>query len=121
MRHTVKTCLALLVFGAALAGAEDPQGSEAAGPGDAPTMPRFMIVRTFPPGALAGLDEAAKQEVNRKNALYGARWIRSYANADLTRTFCIYEGPSESAIRAAAEANGIPADAVVEIPVDLMP
>ena len=82
---------------------------------------RFMVVRTFPAGALDGLDAAGKQEVNRKNASNAARWVYSYANPEKTRTFCIYEGPDENAIRQAATANALPVDYVVEIPAVLLP
>ena len=34
-------------------------------------MPRYMIERTFPAGALEGLDEKAKRAVNIKNAGLG--------------------------------------------------
>jgi hypothetical protein len=84
-------------------------------------MRRFMVVRTFPPGALAGLDAAGKQAVNACNATFGVRWMHSYANADKTKTFCIYDGPSAQAIREAATANKIPVDDIIEIPVVLKP
>ena len=87
----------------------------------APNMRRFMVVRTFPAGALAGLDAAGKQAVNKTNAMYGVNWVHSYASADKTKTFCIYEGPSEKAILYAASANKIPVDSIVEIPVVLQP
>ena len=82
---------------------------------------RYMVVRTFPAGALAGLDAAGKKQVNITNASKAVRWVYSYANADKTKTFCIYEGPSEQAIRDVASANKIPVDYVVEIPVVLSP
>jgi hypothetical protein len=82
---------------------------------------RYVVERTFAPGALAGLDDATKRTVNGNNAELGVRWIRSYANADRTKTWCIYEGPSEQAVRAAAEKNGLPIDRIVEAPVDLTP
>ena len=82
---------------------------------------RFMVVRTFPAGALAGLDATAKKAVNTCNATHGVRWVHSYANADKTKTFCIYDGPSEQAIRDAATANKIPVDDIIEIPVVLNP
>ena len=85
----------------------------------APGMNRYMVVRTFPAGALAGLDAAAERAVNRTNAAYSVSWIHSYANAEKTKTFCIYEGPNEQAIRDAAAANKIPVDYIVEIPVVL--
>jgi hypothetical protein len=82
---------------------------------------RFMVVRTFPAGAVDGLDAAGKKQVNKNNADNKARWVYSYANADKTKTFCIYEGPDEKSIRDAATANKIPVDYVVEIPVVLLP
>ena len=91
---------------------------------DAPMPPgthRYLIERTFPKGALDGLDEATKSRVNTTNAGFGVHWITSYANADKTRTYCIYEGPSEEAIRKAASANGLPVDSVTEVPVTLQP
>jgi Protein of unknown function (DUF4242) len=84
-------------------------------------MRRYMVIRTFPPGALDGLDLATKQKVNAGNEANGARWIQSYANADRTKTFCVYEGVDEAAIRKAATANGLPVDSIMEIPVDLTP
>jgi hypothetical protein len=84
-------------------------------------MRRFMITRTFPAGALDGLDAATKQRVNKTNETHGARWIKSYANADRTKTFCVYEGNDEASVRRAAAANGLPIDDVVEVPLDLLP
>ena len=86
-----------------------------------PGMHRFMVVRTFPAGALEGLDAAGKKQINTTNSSKAVRWVYSYANADKTKTFCIYEGPSEQAIRDAATANKSPVDYVVEIPVVLSP
>ena len=85
------------------------------------TVHRYLIERTFPPGALAGLDAAAKAKVNATNAQFGVHWVTSYANADETKTYCIYEGPSEAAVRKAATANNIPVDSVTEVPVTLSP
>lgn len=82
---------------------------------------RYVIERTFPVGALEGLDDAAKARVNQNNASVGVRWIQSFANADKTKTYCIYEGPSELAIREAALLNKLPVDSVTEVPVDLAP
>ena len=86
-----------------------------------PTAHRYLIERTFTPGALDGLDAAGKTRINSTNAEFGVRWVTSYANADKTKTFCIYEGPSEAAVREAASANAIPVDSVTEIPVTLSP
>lgn len=59
--------------------------------------------------------------VNANNKLLGVTWEHSYANADKTKTFCIYNGPSEAAIREAAKKNNLPVDVVTEIPVMLLP
>jgi len=85
------------------------------------TTHRYLIERTFPAGALEGLDAATKQKVNANNASVGVRWIESYATPDKTKTYCLYEGPSEDAIRKAAELNHLPVDSVVEVPVTLTP
>jgi hypothetical protein len=121
MLRTILTALTLLVVALAVPVVAWSQTEEEATEQAEPAKHRFMVVRTFPPGALEGLDEAGKQQVVANNDANGVRWIRSYASADLTKTFCVYEGPSEEAIRRAAEANQIPIDDVIEIPVDLTP
>jgi hypothetical protein len=88
---------------------------------DETTTHRYLIERTFPIGALEGLDDETKARVNQNNASVGVRWVQSFANADKTKTYCIYEGPSESAIRQAAQLNSLPVDSVTEVPVDLLP
>jgi Protein of unknown function (DUF4242) len=82
---------------------------------------RYLIERTFPAGALDGLDAEAKSRINANNASVGVRWIHSFANPEGTKTFCVYEGPSEDAIRQAAALNGHPVDSVTEVPVLLTP
>ena len=82
---------------------------------------RYLIERTFPPDALKGLDADTKKKVNTNNASVGVRWVESYANAAKTKTFCVYEGPNEAAIRKAAELNGLPVDSITEVPVTLLP
>jgi len=86
-----------------------------------PAVHRYMIERTFPAGALAGLNAEGKARINATNAKYGVHWKMSYANAEQTRTFCVYEAPSEQAVRDAATANNIPIDTVMEVPVTLLP
>jgi hypothetical protein len=46
-------------------------------------------------------------------------WEKSYANAEKTKTYCVYTGPSEAAVREAARLNGLPVDVVTEIPSDI--
>lgn len=80
---------------------------------------RFIVERSFPKGALEGLDAAKKQQINATNARFGVKWEMSYANEDKTATYCVYDAPNEKAIRDAAAANGIPVDKVTEVPVTL--
>ena len=82
---------------------------------------RYMILRTFPAGALDGVNADVKKVVNDNNQVLGVTWEHSYANADKTKTFCVYSGPSEVAVREAAKRNNLPVDSVVEIPVTLYP
>lgn len=85
----------------------------------APTIHRYLVERTFPAGALDGVDAAAKRKVNANNKTLDVTWEKSYANADKTKTYCVYTGPSEAAIRDAAKLSGMSVDSLVEIPVDL--
>jgi len=80
---------------------------------------RYVIERTFAAGALDGLDADAKAKVNQNNARFGVKWLMSFANSDKTKTFCIYEAPTEAAIREAAKANHLPVDSITEVPVTL--
>ena len=86
-----------------------------------PAPKRYMILRTFPLGALDGVNAEVKKIVNDNNTDVGVTWVHSYANADKTRTFCVYTGPSEAAVREAAKRNNLPVDAVIEIPTILYP
>jgi hypothetical protein len=80
-------------------------------------MHRYMIERTFPSGALDGLDSNAKAKVNATNSKFGVQWVTSYANSDKTKTYCVYNAENEAAARAAAKANNIPLDKITEVPV----
>ena len=110
--------MSLLSFGTAFA-AEAPAQNAAVQP--KPALHRYLIERTFPKGALDGLDAAGKKKINATNKASGVRWVMSYANAEKTKTFCIYEAPSEAAIRDAAKANAIPVDSVMEVPETVLP
>ena len=102
---------ALTIAGCSIAGAAEP----------APAAHRFLIERTFPVGALDGVDAAVKAKVNANNQTLGVNWEKSYANAEKTKTYCVYTGSSESAVREAAKLNGLPVDVVTEIPNDIKP
>jgi hypothetical protein len=86
---------------------------------EAPTIHRYLVERTFPAGALAGVDASVKQQVNANNKTQNVTWVKSYMNPDQTKTYCVYKGPSEQAVREAARLNGQPVDNMTEIPADL--
>jgi len=85
----------------------------------APGTHRYLVERTFPAGALDGVDAAAKQKVNANNSTLGVTWEKSYVNAAKTKTYCVYDAPDEKAVHDAAKLNGLPVDSVIEIPADL--
>ena len=64
----------------------------------------------FPAGALDGVDAAVKQEGEREQQISGVAWEKSYANVNKTKTYCVYDAPSENAVREAAKLNGLPVD-----------
>jgi hypothetical protein len=82
----------------------------------APAQHRYLIERTFPEGALDGVDDTVKTKVNANNESLGVGWEKSYANANKTKTYCIYNAPNENAVREAAKLNGLPVDSITEIP-----
>ena len=83
-------------------------------------MPRYIVERTFAhglaiPATLAGA-EACLRVVDR-NAELGVNWLHSYVTCDDGRTFCVYDGPDEDAIRRAALRNHLPVDRVTMVSV----
>ena len=81
-------------------------------------MPRFLIERTFPNGLQVPMTlEGANACLNvvDKNGNLGVTWIHSYVSSDKRKTFCVYDGPDEAAIREAAESNSLPIDAITEV------
>jgi hypothetical protein len=118
-KTTLAAIVPLLLAARALAGDVATTTASVTDAGD--TVHRYLIERTFPAGALDGLDEATKAKVNANNASVGVNWVKSFANGDRTKTYCVYEGPSEDAIRQAAALNGLPIDRITEVPIDLTP
>lgn len=84
-------------------------------------MPRYLIQRTVPAGILNGVTNENLQSIQATNAVYDVRWIHTYVNRDKTKTFCIYEGPSEEAVRLANARNNLSIDQLDEIPDDMLP
>ncbi len=83
-------------------------------------MPRFMVERTFADGLHVPSNPAGAQAcltVVERNAGNGVTWVHSYVSADKKKTFCIYDGPNEAAIREAANKNGLPIDTVTQVSV----
>lgn len=83
-------------------------------------MPRFMVERTFKDGLHIPGNEAgaiACSTVVGKNAANGVTWVHSYVSTDKTKTYCIYDGPDEAAIRTSAEQTGLPVDSVTAVSV----
>lgn len=81
-------------------------------------MPRYMVERSFPDGFHLPVNAEGADAlcgVVERNAGEGVSWVHSYVTADKKRTFCVYDGPSQEAIRAAAERNGVPVDAIHEV------
>lgn len=70
---TMKTLTAL--WGILLVGATFAAGAQSQPPAATDgTIHRYLVERTFPAGALAGLDTATKEKVNAKNTSVGVRW-----------------------------------------------
>jgi len=83
-------------------------------------MPRFMVERTFADGLHIPTNDSGAQTCSTvvgNNAGHGVTWVHSYVSGDKQKTFCIYDGPDEAAIRAAAETSGLPVDAVTPVSV----
>lgn len=121
MRSVLTTLLISGILASAAVLADPGTHDGAAGQRPPAREHRYLIERTFPSGALDGLNAETKAKVNATNAKFGVRWVMSYANAQKTKTYCIYEAPNEIAIRSAANANKLPVDAITEVPVTLLP
>lgn len=83
-------------------------------------MPRYLVERTFKDGlSIPATNEGAKacKGVVETNSDLGVTWVHSYVSKDHRKTYCIYDGPNEDAIRKAAQRNGLPVDSVAEISV----
>jgi hypothetical protein len=80
-------------------------------------MPRYVVEREFPPGV--GLDSAPTAELREeeveRNGELGVTWLHSYVSEDRRKTFCVYEGPSPEAIRAAAARNRLPVERITQV------
>jgi hypothetical protein len=76
-------------------------------------MPLFLIERNF--AQEVSLDDASIREVQLINDDVGVQWLFSFLSADKRKTYCLYEAPSEEAIRIAARRANVPADVIVPV------
>jgi hypothetical protein len=88
--------------------------------GEERTMSRYIVERTFTDGLLIPVTAegaAACRAVVDTNAKQDVTWVHSYVSTDKQTTYCVYDGPSPEAIRAAAQDNGLPVDRITEVSV----
>jgi len=79
-----------------------------------------MVERALPDGLHIPTNSSGAQTcltVVGQNAKNSVTWVHSYVSADKKKTFCIYDGPDEAAIREAATQNGLPVDVVTPVSV----
>jgi hypothetical protein len=83
-------------------------------------MPRFVVERTFPDGLIIPVNELGAHtclNVIGQNLQENVTWVHSYVSGDKKKTFCIYDAPTEEAIRRAAKRNNLPIDRITEVSV----
>jgi len=76
-------------------------------------MPLFLIERNF--AQEVNLDDAGFLQIQQINDEVGIQWLFSFLSADKRKTYCLYEAPSEEAIRLAARRLDVPADVIVPV------
>lgn len=74
-------------------------------------MPLFLVERNFAEDL--ELTAEGVLGIEAVNDDVGVRWVYSFLSADKRKTYCLYEAPSEEAIREAAQRASIPAGAIV--------
>jgi len=81
-------------------------------------LARYLIERSFPQGLSIPTNKEgciACTGVVDNNAAEQVTWVHSYVSPDRTKTYCIYDGPSEDAIRKSAERNQLPIDKITQV------
>ena len=81
-------------------------------------MPRYLVERTFSPGAGAASDSTTAgccDAVIRANGCEGVTWVQSFVTPDSRRSFCIVDALSPEAIRVAAQTTALPVDRITEV------
>ena len=76
-------------------------------------MPMFLVERSYAfELELSADDLSAIKEVGD---MAGARWVASFLSADKRKSYCLYEAPTEAAIRRSIKFGLTPADAIIPI------
>jgi hypothetical protein len=81
-------------------------------------MPRYLVERTFDmtsglPGPREGnADISTSIDTDRERQVV---WVQSFVTPDKGTSFCIFDGPSPDAVRAAAGRTGLPVRRVTEV------
>ncbi len=82
-------------------------------------MALFIIERNFAQELEIAIDGVkAIQEINES---CGVKWLTSFLSADKRKTYCLYEARNADDLREAAKRANIPADAIVELSVEINP
>ncbi|HEV7975894.1 DUF4242 domain-containing protein [Amycolatopsis sp.] len=77
------------------------------------SMPVFLIERRYAAQFEASAERAG--QINLINDDEGVRWLYSFLSKDKRKSYCLYDAPSEEAVRNAARRAGLPADVIVEV------
>jgi Nickel responsive protein SCO4226-like len=83
-------------------------------------MHRYVVERIFPNGLNIPINDVGRDiclGVVSTNAEDQVTWVQSYVSEDKKKTFCIYDAPSEAAIRKAAKQNNLPVENITEVTV----
>jgi len=79
-------------------------------------MPRYLVERTFDMTAALPAPRAdstvSSIDTDRERQVV---WVQSYVTPDKSTSFCIFDGPSPDAVRAAAARTGLPVRRVTEV------
>ena len=81
-------------------------------------MPRYLIEREFPARLDIPLNQWGAEQcrsIVEANLEEGVTWIVSYVDWESQRTYCLYDGPTPEAIRAAAGRSHLPITRITEV------
>ena len=117
---TLSSFLFAMLFAVTFISSGLAQQAPSTSTGEKVQMHRYVVERTFPDGLNIPVNEVGKDlclTVVSNNAEDQVTWVQSYVTADKKKTFCIYDAPSEDAIKRAAKVNNLPVDKITEVTV----